>query len=77
VFPVGVKDGFELIVVLGLNPCRPYDREQMNHITLLQTTISAGLATVTVCPALAPHEQLLTRFRASRQQLEKLKNWRA
>ncbi|EJD54530.1 hypothetical protein AURDEDRAFT_156314 [Auricularia subglabra TFB-10046 SS5] len=47
VFPVSSKDGVpELLVISGLNPCRPFDDDYRGYVELLQTQLSNGLSIV-------------------------------
>lgn len=48
VIPVGIKDEHQIIVVLGINPCRPFNNTYIDYVKLLQATMSTGLTTVTV-----------------------------
>lgn len=47
VFPIGPKkDAPSMVLVAGLNPCRPYDDEYREFLELLEAQLSSGLTTI-------------------------------
>ncbi|KAH7100384.1 hypothetical protein BKA62DRAFT_640120 [Auriculariales sp. MPI-PUGE-AT-0066] len=46
-FPLGVKGDWQMVMIIGLNPCRPFNAVYRDYVKLVKATLSTGLTTVT------------------------------